>query len=218
MVAPASLPGTTEGHLLVQDEAIVYKRYLTVYNRTVQYPPRPNGEESAVEYDIVGHPQAEFKYAVVFPFHPKQGGGGEVTILKEYNQGINDLAYCLPTGGFSPKNHTNMEACAAAELSEEAHLCGGKYVRLLPEDHPGIPELKWSRNRFIPYLVIAPEADRNPGGRDFEEIIEEVKRVSIPELKQIMFSGNMQTPSIVTAAAALEYLQQNGMLSDEGCL
>jgi hypothetical protein len=43
----------------------------------------------------------------------------------------------------------------------------------------------------------------------------QVRRVSISELKQIMFSGNMQTPSIVTAATALEYLQQNGMLSDE---
>jgi len=210
--APSRATEAAEGHLPVQKEEIVYKRYLTVYNRTVQYPADSEGQAKAVDYDVVGHPQAEFKYVVVFPFHPKEGGGGEVTILKEYNQGINDLAYCLPTGGFCPKKHKNMEECAAAELSEEAHLCGGEYIRLLPDDHPGIPELKWSRNRFVPYLVIGPETDHNPGGRDFEEIIEEVRRVSISELKQIMFSGEMQTPSVVTAASALEHLTKLGHL------
>jgi hypothetical protein len=27
--------------------------------------------------------------------------------------------YCLPTGGFDPRKHADVEACAKAELSEE---------------------------------------------------------------------------------------------------
>lgn len=37
-----------------------------------------------LEYDIIGHPQADFHFAVVFPFH--SAGGGSVTLIREYAQ------------------------------------------------------------------------------------------------------------------------------------
>ena len=50
------------------------------------------------------------------------------------------------------------QACARAELSEEAHLAGGEWRRLLPDDHAGLAEVKWSPNCFTPFLCIGPEA------------------------------------------------------------
>lgn len=39
-------------------------------------------------------------------------------------------------------------------------LVGGEVVALLPEDHPGQSELKWSRNAFKPFLIIDPQVGR----------------------------------------------------------
>lgn len=37
------------------------------------------------EYDVIGHPQCDFHFAVTFPWHPGPGGGS-VTLLREYAQ------------------------------------------------------------------------------------------------------------------------------------
>jgi len=58
-------------------------------------------------------------------------------------QGPNQMMWVLPTGGYDPRKHSSYEACARAELSEEAHLTGGDWWSLLPEGHPGIAEVKW---------------------------------------------------------------------------
>ena len=39
----------------------------------------------------------------------------------------------------------------------QAMLVGGEVVELLPEGHPGQSELKWSRNKFKPFLFIDPQ-------------------------------------------------------------
>lgn len=39
----------------------------------------------------------------------------------------------------------------------QAHLSGGRWVELLEPEHPGIAEVKWCRNRFRPFLCIAPQ-------------------------------------------------------------
>eukprot|EP00238_Polyblepharides_amylifera_P011671 CAMPEP_0196584240 /NCGR_PEP_ID=MMETSP1081-20130531/46346_1 /TAXON_ID=36882 /ORGANISM="Pyramimonas amylifera, Strain CCMP720" /LENGTH=234 /DNA_ID=CAMNT_0041905379 /DNA_START=280 /DNA_END=984 /DNA_ORIENTATION=- len=223
------LPGSSGGAMMVEKEEVVYSRYLTVFNRSVRFPDPATGKPGAVhEFDIAGHPRADFQFSVVFPFHPAppaasvpaastlngNGGGrrgGEVTVLREYCQGLNQFLYCLPTGGFDPKKHKNLEDCAIAELSEEAGLCGGSFIRLLPDGHPGIPEVKWSLNRFTPFLVLAPEKDHDPGEQDAEELIE-VMRIDVSRLKELMFSGDMQTPSIVTCSAALEHLEKMGLI------
>ncbi len=54
----------------------------------------------------------------------------------------------------------------------QALLAGGRWINLLPPGHPGVPEVKWCRNRFTPFLCIAPEVDTQPGERDYEEYIE----------------------------------------------
>jgi hypothetical protein len=92
------------------------------------------------EYDVIGHPKANFHFSVTFPFHSAPSGrwrDGEVTVLKEYCQGTNEMAYCLPTGAFDPRKHADNEACARAELSEE--------VRDLPP--PPLPPLPQENHR-----------------------------------------------------------------------
>lgn len=55
------------------------------------------------------------------------------------------MVWCLPTGAYDPRKHADYEGCARAEMSEEAQLEGGTWVPLMPEGHPGIPEVKWCR-------------------------------------------------------------------------
>lgn len=69
----------------------------------------------------------------------------------------------------SPPTHT--------QNATQAWLTGGRWVPLLPPEHPGLSEVKWCMNRFRPYLVIDPVADVDPGSRDLEEVSMEVRRV-----------------------------------------
>ena len=192
----------------ITSEDVKYTRYLTLYNRSVEFP-----DGKVHDFDIIGHPRANFHFCVTFPFHPAPSGkwqDGQVTLVREFCQGISELAYCLPTGAFDPKKHSTYEDCAKAELSEEALLKGGSLVKLLDEG-VGVPEVKWCRNKFTPFIVVDPVLDENPGERDLEEFIQ-VVRVSIPELKKLMKSGAMMLPSVTTCYWAMEYL---ATLSDE---
>lgn len=221
MAARPSRPSFT-----IESEQVVYERYMTMYNRRVVFPsrdgagrestaaaPRPPGADREVhEFDVIGHPGADFHFVVAFPFHPPEDPAqhwseGHVTLIREYAQGPNALIYGLPAGSYHVDTHKSLEGAARAELSEEAHLAGGEVHRLLdcPE---GIAEVKWCRNRFTPFIVISPEKDENPGHRDQEEFIE-VERVSIAELKSLLRSGDMMLPSVTTAYWAFEWLEEH---------
>lgn len=151
--------------------------------------------------------------SIRFPFHPKAKEEHEasVTLIREYCQGPNKMCYNLPTGGYDPTKHKDVEACARQELSEEAHLTGGEFVRLIPEEHEGLYEVKWCRNQFTPYLCVSPEEDLNPLPRDREERIE-ILRVGVGELRSIMRSGEMMLPSLTTSFLALDELRIRGLL------
>ena len=121
----ASLPSDPVFEIV--SEEVVHKRYVTMYNRAVKFPPTdgqaevraeglggggrsskrcfvlPAGTSSpcphrlalhnyfllqgpTYEYDVAGHPQADFHFSVTFPFHAGGPGGGSVTLLHEYAQ------------------------------------------------------------------------------------------------------------------------------------
>eukprot|EP01018_Ginkgo_biloba_P029165 Gb_39617 [translate_table: standard] len=40
---------------------------------------------------------------------------------------------------------------------KQAQLQGGKLVKLISDDHPGLLEVKWCRIQFIPFLLLHPE-------------------------------------------------------------
>lgn len=197
-------------------EEVLHHRYLTLYNRRVKFsaPGHEPSQAHEVMFDVIGHPQSDFQFAVTFPFHPFKDGrkGGEVTVIREYAQGPNCLMYCLPTGGFDPRKHTDLQACAKAELSEEALLTGGRWVPLLAPDHPGLAEVKWCMNRFRPFLVVDPHGDDNPGTRDLEEVSMEVLRMPLEEFQKLMLGGDMLLPSITTGYMAMDKLRAEGLL------
>jgi hypothetical protein len=195
---------TQDPEFPIVSEDVKFTRYLTLYNRSVQFP-----DGQVHDFDVIGHPRANFHFCVTFPFHPAPSGkwqDGEVTLVREFCQGISGLAYCLPTGAFDPKKHSTYEDCAKAELSEEALLKGGSLLKLL-EEGVGVPEVKWCRNTFTPFIAIDPVVDDQPGKRDLEEYIQ-VVRVSIPELKKIMKGGEMMLPSVTTCYWAMDYLAE----------
>lgn len=65
-------------------------------------------------------------------------------------------------------------------------LAGGKWLPLLPPEHPGLAEVKWCLNRFKPFLVVDPHMDLDPGSRDIEEVTIEVG----VRLKQLTLKGS----------------------------
>lgn len=208
-------PDSEFGFKILKEE-LRYSRYLNVYNRVVQHPPSKEEvadpskyERKIVEYDIVGAKTPSFHFCAVLPYDTLTRS---VTIIKEYAQGGNCYMYGVPCGVLSEK-HQSLEGCVRMELSEEAQLQGGNLVKLIPDEHPGLLEVKWSCNRFTPFLVLDPKRDAKPHPMDPEEVIE-ILTVDIPSLKEIMYGGYMMLPSVVTCSMALKYLQDQGLLKE----
>ena len=194
----------------VLSEAQLWKRFLTVEDRLVQYP---DGRTNA--FDILGSPKIDYKFVCTFVYFSSRNS---CILLREFAQAAlpqTELVYNLPGGGFLPKKHKSVQHAAQDELSEEAQLKGGSWVRLLPEEHPGVLETKWCRNRLTPFLCIDPEQDPTPRAQEATEYIQRTE-VSIPELRAAMLSGEMLLPALHTCMAALEWLAANGKLRDGG--
>lgn len=117
-------------------------------------------------------------------------------------------------GSYDQRKHKSVLEAAQHELSEEARLKGGEWINLLPANHSpdGISELKWGKNRFIPYLCLDPIEDENPLERDAEEYIQVVKDVIIDHLESFITQGEMMLPSVQTSWMALSYLRKNNFL------
>ena len=97
----------------IESEDVVYDRYMTIYNRRVIFPRRSGAQVAHVadaadvvdstdshrghdgeeihEFDVVGHPKANFHFVVAFPYHPPSDpdahwSDGSVTLIREYAQ------------------------------------------------------------------------------------------------------------------------------------
>ena len=112
----------------IVSETAAHSRYLTVFDRVVEFDRRasytssdadpPSAVSTRVSYDVVGHPRNDFKFAVVFPFHTSDA---TVTIVSEYCQGTNGRCVSLPTGGFDPTRHATLRDAAVAEQVRERY-------------------------------------------------------------------------------------------------
>ncbi|KAI9478484.1 MAG: hypothetical protein EXX96DRAFT_249554 [Benjaminiella poitrasii] len=187
----------------IVSEKILHKRYVTVWNRTTQFD-----DGRVIDWDIVGHDTSYPTFVIVFIFNTTTK---TTTLIKEYAQGSNEIKYTCPAGAYDRKKHKSILEAARHEMSEEAHLKDGEWINLLPEGYTedGISELKWSKNRFIPFLCLNPVKDDSPMERDAEECIEIVENVSIESLKQSITRAEMMLTAVQTTWMALEYLKSH---------
>ncbi|KAG2199430.1 hypothetical protein INT47_011542 [Mucor saturninus] len=190
----------------VVKETVSHKRYITVWDRTTQF-----NDGRVIQWDVVGHDTPYPTFVVVFTFDTTKK---TTCILKEYAQGTNEIKYTCVAGSYDKRKHSSVLQAAQHELSEEAHLKGGEWISLLPKDHSpdGISELKWGKNRFIPYLCLNPTLDENPLARDAEEYMQVVNDVPVKELENFITRGEMMLPSVQTAWMALVYLREHTLL------
>jgi len=210
-LAPRS---TRDDGFRVVAESVAYKRYLTVFDRTVEFPApadaAPGAARARFAYDVVGHPRAQCHFVAVLPFH--SGPEAAVTLVREFAQGPNALVWSLPAGGVDPARHASLEDTAAAELSEECHMLPGTLVRLTPDTHPGFLETKWCCNRYTPYLCIDPVPDPAPGARDAEESAMTIHRVPLSRLEELLYGDDVLPPTVITVQLALRELRKRGLL------
>jgi len=208
---------------IIKDDAM-HSRYLTVYDRVVEFVrdddddgrERPGARTFA--YDVVGHPRSAFAFVCVAPFHARQttaSGEPEFTIIREYAQGSNSPCVVLPSGGFEPGKHASFETTATEELHQEARLVGGTLTKLIGDDHPGLLETKWCRNRMIPFLCVDGLEATEEAKRDAEEFNMTHERVTAREFRRLMYGGEMMLPSVVTGQMAIEKLLASGYLTSE---
>ncbi len=47
----------------------------------------------------------------------------QVTLLREYSQGVGEMTWVLPTGAYDPRRHGSPLVAGQAELSEEVWQC-----------------------------------------------------------------------------------------------
>jgi hypothetical protein len=117
------------------------------------------------------------------------------------------MRYGLAAGGFEPKKHSDLEACARAEMAEEACLKDGKMISLLDRTSEGISELKWSRNTFIPFLCVDPVPDEQPPMQDDEELVHYLD-IDVEEFNQVCLRGEMMLTGVQTGLMAISKLKK----------
>ncbi|GAN10232.1 conserved hypothetical protein [Mucor ambiguus] len=190
----------------IVSQEILHKRYITVWNRTTEFE-----DGRVIQWDVVGHSTPEPTFCVVFAFDTKTK---TACILKEFAQGTNEIKYTCVAGSYDRQKHASITEAAQHELSEEAFLTGGEWINLLPSDYneAGVSELKWGKNRFVPFLCLDPVKDKSPMARDAEEYIEVVHDVTIKDLKKFITRAEMMLPSVQTCWMALSYLEEHDLL------
>jgi hypothetical protein len=108
-----------EDFRVIVDEKL-YSRYLTLYNRKVQYP-----DGQVHEFDVCGHAKTQFKFAVVMPFNTKTQ---KVTVVSEFSQGCGKIMHCFPSGGLDVGKHDNMEAYVSLQIEHGMCCCTSPFI------------------------------------------------------------------------------------------
>jgi 8-oxo-dGTP pyrophosphatase MutT (NUDIX family) len=175
-----------------------------VHDRTVRLD---NGRE--VTFSIFGRGDDDSDVSVfVLPF---DSSTRRFVLVEEYHPGPDAKLVGL-IAGMVERKHASVEEAARWELSEEARLTFGpasRLVPLAPSARRGYPQDKYSSARFYPYLALDCVPDEKPRPRDDEERIS-ISHVSEVELRALLRSGRMNTPSMGFALLALDWLEAQG--------
>lgn len=205
---------------VVEDETIAFRRYQTVYERTVRFP-----DGKRISYDVLGQPSTQCASVLVFPYDSRTR---TVTMIREYCPGTHEMLLGFPAGMAEAKHDTFAHA-ARAELSEEAGLVADELIELTARCDVkngggcsdgegggvrGVPADKYAKNVMKMYLALGCRPDPTPGALDDEEYIEVEPRVSLPQLEQYMQRGMVTAPHMLLALYALDYMRKRHWLDD----
>jgi hypothetical protein len=75
----------------------------------------------------------------------------------------------------------------------------------------GIPELKWSRNRFIPFLALDPFPSKTRGQDDEEWI--QVQEFTLAQWHQMMVEGKVMPTAVQTSIMAVDWLKKKDFIT-----
>mmetsp|Transcript_595 Transcript_595/g.1358 ORF Transcript_595/g.1358 Transcript_595/m.1358 type:complete len:133 (-) Transcript_595:690-1088(-) len=112
--------------------------------------------------------------------------------------------------GFVDNKHKSVEEAARMELSEEAHLVAGRMLPLTTAPGRGIFRDKYAIDSFHMFLAMDCEEDASPRALDREEYVQYTRGVSLDEVRQLIYQGQMNTPSALLGMLALDKLQEMG--------
>lgn len=142
-------------------------------------------------------------------------------LVQEYAQGPDELMYTLAAGAFDPKKHVDLYDCARAELREELRLdintdldVSTTLIKLLPDGHEGVPELKWGTNRFCPLIALDPRVlpENAHVDQDAEEFFLKPERMTLQQVDALILEGRVMLPSVQTILMARHKLKELNML------
>eukprot|EP00466_Bigelowiella_natans_P013902 jgi/Bigna1/89500/estExt_fgenesh1_pg.C_500074 len=187
----------------------VHKDFWEVRERLVKHP-----KGNQIKYQLCGHPPT-YAYVVVFPFHH---ASQTVTIIREWQQGLNQWWWQLPTGGWDRSKAKDLNECACNELAEEAMLVKGRMIPLLDDRKTGIAEISFSQNSWYPFLSLdsrkVDPKDKNKRQRDLEEEgLIHVHEVSLAVLFFLIKSGKMIPTSAMCSMMAMAELRKRSLLT-----
>lgn len=185
----------------IVSEEVVYNRYARVYDRKVKFP---NGQTFA--FDIWGRVwrNDSFSVVAVIPFDKRTQ---TFTLVREYNPAHGRYVYSFPQGMVERSKHHSIQAAAAAELEEEAHLKCRRWTSLLTDHSPGVPQDKYQREVVFFYLCADAVAVENAAHLDNEEDIEIVRGVTVDQVRRLCQAGALQSNNIAAGLMAVEYLR-----------
>ena len=174
-----------------------------VHDRTVRLD---DGKE--VTFSIFGRGDDVDVSVFVLPFDSMSK---RFLLVEEYHPGPNAKLFGLVADMLEAK-HASIEEAVRWELSEEARLVVAPTSRLVPlaaDAKRGFAQDKYSSAHFHPFLALDCQLDERPRERDQEERIT-LHRVTESELRSLLGSGRMNTPSIAFTLLALNWLAKNG--------
>jgi hypothetical protein len=207
---------------IIHEERLAFKRYLKLWHRRIEFP-----DGRIIDWDCIGEASPGPHFCVVFPYNSQTR---KVRVIREYWQGINEMGYSLASGGFDEKKHKSIRECARFELLEEARLIISEENLIPLIEHRideslalnstisdttqvyGIAELKWSRNRFIPFVCIDAAEDKDMQGVLDEEELIHLEDMGLDEWNELILKGKVALPSVQTTLMALSYLRNNKVI------
>jgi hypothetical protein len=146
-------------------------------------------------------------------------------MVQEYMPGCNRILIGLAAGMMEPSKHGSDETtaplrAAQCELEEECHLTGGTWIPLSKcssSDGAGGAGAgastsmdKYTATRVTPFLVIDAHHTNTPRPLDEEEDIEIIRGVTIPEILNLIATGQMTITAGWGCLLAIEKLRELG--------